>query len=91
MFKSQCEIKMGNLKVAITGLEKFTSSLVQGFYFYANADEETSVSGLMHVKFGDYQISDVKVVCAFEVNTKKIEDSKSKLLVKEFIQSKITN
>ena len=63
---------MGKLKIATAGLGNWASSLVQGIFYYANSDYNTSVPGLMHVKFYDYHISDVKVVGAFEVNSKKI-------------------
>ena len=63
---------MSKLRVAIAGLGNCASSLVQGLFYYQNADENTTVPGLMHVKFGDYHISDVEVVGAFEINSKKI-------------------
>ena len=60
------------VKVAIAGLGNCASALVQGLEYYQNADENDFVPGIMHVKFGDYHISDVEVVAAFEVSTKKI-------------------
>ena len=60
------------VKVAIAGLGNCASALVQGLEYYQNADENDFVPGVMHVRFGDYHISDVEVVAAFEVNTKKI-------------------
>jgi myo-inositol-1-phosphate synthase len=63
---------MGKLKLAIAGLGNCASSLIQGLFYYQNADENTSVPGLMHVKMGGYHISDVEVVGAFDVNDKKI-------------------
>jgi myo-inositol-1-phosphate synthase len=71
---------MGKLKLAIAGLGNCASSLVQGLYYYQNADENASVPGLMHVKFGDYHISDVEIVGAFDVNTKKIGKDISKAI-----------
>lgn len=60
------------VKVAIAGLGNCASALVQGLEYYQSADENDFVPGVMHVKFGEYHISDVEVVAAFEVNTKKI-------------------
>ena len=69
---------MGKLKVAIAGLGNCASSLIQGLFYYQNADENTSVPGLMHVRMGDYHINDVEVVGAFDVNERKIGKDLSK-------------
>ncbi|MHA1685086.1 MAG: inositol-3-phosphate synthase [Candidatus Heimdallarchaeaceae archaeon] len=60
------------VRIAIAGLGNCASALVQGLEYYKNADDDAFVPGIMHVKFGDYHISDVEVVAAFEVNKKKI-------------------
>ncbi|MHA2358138.1 MAG: inositol-3-phosphate synthase [Candidatus Heimdallarchaeaceae archaeon] len=60
------------IRIAIAGLGNCASALVQGLEYYQDADENEFVPGIMHVKFGDYHISDVEVVNAFEVSTKKI-------------------
>jgi myo-inositol-1-phosphate synthase len=60
------------VRIAIAGLGNCASSLIQGLEYYKNADEKDFIPGIMHVKFGDYHLSDVEVVSAFEVNTKKI-------------------
>ena len=46
--------------------------MIQGLEYYKSADDDAFVPGLMHVRFGDYHISDVEVVAAFEVNKLKI-------------------
>jgi len=33
---------------------------VQGVEYYKDADETTSVPGLMHVRFGEYHVADVE-------------------------------
>ncbi|MHA1991889.1 MAG: inositol-3-phosphate synthase, partial [Candidatus Hodarchaeales archaeon] len=48
------------------------SSLIQGLTYYKNADPSEMIPGLMHVKFGDYHISDLEIVGAFDINSKKI-------------------
>ncbi|HEX2550137.1 MAG TPA: inositol-3-phosphate synthase, partial [Nocardioidaceae bacterium] len=63
---------MGSVKVAIVGVGNCAASLVQGVHYYRNADETTSVPGLMHVRFGDYHVSDVEFVAAFDVDAKKV-------------------
>jgi myo-inositol-1-phosphate synthase len=63
---------MGPIRVAIVGVGNCASSLVQGVHFYRDADPAGRVPGLMHVTFGDYHISDVQFVAAFDVDAKKI-------------------
>jgi myo-inositol-1-phosphate synthase len=63
---------MSSVRVAIVGVGNCASSLIQGVEFYRNADPADRVPGLMHVKFGDYHVSDVQVVAAFDVDAKKV-------------------
>jgi myo-inositol-1-phosphate synthase len=63
---------MGAVRVAIVGVGNCASSLVQGVEYYRNADPNDRVPGLMHVKFGDYHVSDVQFVAAFDVDAKKV-------------------
>jgi myo-inositol-1-phosphate synthase len=60
------------VRVAIVGVGNCASSLVQGLEYYKDASEEARVPGLMHVRFGDYHVSDVEVVAAFDVDAKKV-------------------
>jgi len=48
------------------------TSLIQGVEYYRDAPADQSVPGLMHVKFGDYHVSDVTFVAAFDVDAKKV-------------------
>jgi myo-inositol-1-phosphate synthase len=63
---------MGSVRVAIVGVGNCASSLVQGVEYYRNADPNDRVPGLMHVKFGEYHVSDVQFVAAFDVDAKKV-------------------
>ncbi|MFW9928903.1 MAG: inositol-3-phosphate synthase [Candidatus Thorarchaeota archaeon] len=63
---------MPKIRVAIAGLGNCASSLIQGLTYYHDADPSERIPGLMHVKFGDYHISDLEIVGAFEINSKKI-------------------
>ena len=63
---------MGSVRVAIAGVGNCASSLVQGVEYYRDADPAASVPGLMHVTFGDYHVSDVEFVAAFDVDDKKV-------------------
>ncbi len=63
---------MGSVRVAIVGVGNCASSLIQGVEYYKDADPSGSVPGLMHVAFGDYHVSDVTFVTAFDVDAKKV-------------------
>jgi myo-inositol-1-phosphate synthase len=63
---------MGSVRVAIVGVGNCASSLVQGVEYYRDADPDDRVPGLMHVAFGDYHVSDIKFVTAFDVDAKKV-------------------
>ncbi|GAB3623609.1 inositol-3-phosphate synthase [Mariniluteicoccus endophyticus] len=60
------------IRVAIVGVGNCAASLVQGVTFYADADPAETVPGLMHVRFGDYHVGDVKFVAAFDVDAAKV-------------------
>jgi myo-inositol-1-phosphate synthase len=60
------------IRVAIVGVGNCASSLVQGVQYYDDADENSTVPGLMHVKLGQYHVRDVKFVAAFDVDAKKV-------------------
>jgi len=63
---------MGSVRVAIVGVGNCATSLIQGVHYYHDADPAGSVPGLMHVRFGDYHVSDIEFVAAFDVDAKKV-------------------
>ena len=63
---------MTAIRVAIIGVGNCATSLIQGVEFYKNADANDKVPGLMHVQFGDYHVSDLQFVAAFDVDAKKV-------------------
>ncbi|MBR7831673.1 inositol-3-phosphate synthase [Actinospica durhamensis] len=63
---------MGSVRVAIVGVGNCASSLVQGVEYYKDADPASRVPGLMHVQFGEYHVSDLEFVAAFDVDAKKV-------------------
>ena len=65
-------VPANKVRVAIVGVGNCASSLVQGLEYYKDADDAARVPGLMHVRFGDYHVSDVEVVAAFDVDAKKV-------------------
>ena len=60
------------IRVGIVGVGNCASSLIQGRYYYENAKPEDFVPGLMHVQLGDYHISDIEFVAAFDVDVTKV-------------------
>ncbi|MFN8074360.1 MAG: inositol-3-phosphate synthase [Kineosporiaceae bacterium] len=63
---------MGSVRVAIVGVGNCAASLVQGVHYYRDTDASAKVPGLMHVQFGDYHVSDIEFVAAFDVDAKKV-------------------
>jgi myo-inositol-1-phosphate synthase len=63
---------MGSVRVAVVGVGNCAASLVQGVEYYRTADPDSQVPGLMHVKFGEYHVSDIQFVAAFDVDAKKV-------------------
>jgi len=60
------------IRVAVVGVGNCAASLIQGVEYYKGAPDDQKVPGLMHVRFGDYHVSDVKFVAAFDVDAKKV-------------------
>jgi len=63
---------MRKINVAIIGVGNCASSLVQGIHYYKDTKEEDFVPGLMHVNLGDYHISDINFVAAFDIDKNKV-------------------
>jgi myo-inositol-1-phosphate synthase len=63
---------MTPVRVAIVGVGNCATSLIQGVHYYHDADPAGAVPGLMHVTFGDYHVSDIQFVAAFDVDAKKV-------------------
>jgi myo-inositol-1-phosphate synthase len=65
---------MGKIKIGIVGVGNCASSLIQGLEFYRAADQETADThvGLMHFDLCGYRPGDIEVVCAFDVDQRKV-------------------
>ncbi|WP_291382294.1 inositol-3-phosphate synthase [Demequina sp.] len=63
---------MAKLRAAIVGVGNCATSLIQGVEFYKDAKAGDTVPGLMHVQLGDYHISDIEFVAAFDVDSLKV-------------------
>jgi myo-inositol-1-phosphate synthase len=62
----------GTVRVAIVGVGNCASSLVQGRFYYADADATDFVPGLMHVDLGGYHVRDIEFVAAFDIDREKV-------------------
>ncbi len=60
------------VRVAIVGVGNCASSLVQGRYYYENAQPGEQIPGLMHVELGGYHVRDVEFVAAFDIDKNKV-------------------
>ena len=65
---------MAEIRIAIAGVGNCTSSLVQGRYYYQNLEpkEGEIIPGLMHPVIGDYKVSDIVPVVAFDIDERKV-------------------
>jgi len=60
------------IRIAIAGVGNCANSLIQGVNFYAEADDDAVVPGLMHTRFGPHSIRDMSFVAAFDVDAAKV-------------------
>ncbi|MEX2557293.1 MAG: inositol-3-phosphate synthase [Actinomycetota bacterium] len=60
------------VRVAIAGVGNCASALIQGVHYYADADPEDDVPGLMHVDLAGYHVGAIDFSVAFDVDAKKV-------------------
>lgn len=63
---------MSKIRLAIVGVGNCASSLLQGLEYYRHLGEHTRPVGLMHYDLGGYRPSDLEVVCAFDIDARKV-------------------
>ena len=65
---------MKKIKIAIIGVGNCASSLIQGIEFYRKHAGGNGVShlGLMNYEIGGYRPQDIEVVCAFDIDKRKV-------------------
>jgi myo-inositol-1-phosphate synthase len=71
---------MEKIRVAIAGVGNCASSLIQGVTYYRDARAGDDVPGLMHVVLGDYHVSDLEFVAAFDVDASKVGNDLGKAI-----------
>jgi myo-inositol-1-phosphate synthase len=58
------------INIAIAGVGNCASSLIQGIHYYS--DPANGTKGLQHPFIGPYQVKDLRVVAAFDVDSRKV-------------------
>jgi myo-inositol-1-phosphate synthase len=62
---------MAEIRLAVAGVGNCASSLLQGIEYYRRRPGEEPI-GLMHRQIGSYDVADVNVVTAFDVDERKV-------------------
>ncbi|MEA2626840.1 MAG: myo-inositol-phosphate synthase [Candidatus Binatota bacterium] len=66
---------MVKIRLGIVGVGNCASSLLQGIEYYRNGEgpkKHHDGSGLMHLDLGGYSPGDIEVVCAFDIDVRKV-------------------
>ncbi|MCL5985504.1 MAG: inositol-3-phosphate synthase [Actinobacteria bacterium] len=63
---------MSEVRVAIAGVGNCASSFVQGLIYYKQLKNLENAPGLMHPTLGDYKVTDIVPVAAFDVDARKV-------------------
>ncbi|MFW9831575.1 MAG: inositol-3-phosphate synthase [Candidatus Thorarchaeota archaeon] len=63
---------MGKIKIALAGVGNCASSLVQALQHYGNPSKAAESAGLAHPMLGNYAVSDIEIVAAFDVDKRKV-------------------
>ena len=62
---------MGKVRVAIVGIGNCASSLIQGLHYYKSKSPADAI-GVMHWNIGGYEVTDLDIVAAFDIDTRKV-------------------
>ncbi|MDI3543734.1 MAG: myo-inositol-phosphate synthase [Candidatus Woesearchaeota archaeon] len=71
---------MPKIKIAIAGVGNCASSLIQGIYYYKN---KKNIPGLLHDQINGYEISDIEIVAAFDIDERKVGRDISEAIFQE--------
>ncbi len=74
---------MGKINVAIIGVGNCASSLVQGIHKYREIPDDETIPGIMHPTIGGYEIGDINIVAAFDVDKNKVGKDLAEAIVAE--------
>jgi len=70
---------MGRIRVAVVGVGNCCSALVQGVYYYREAEP----IGLLHEDVGGYRVDDIEFVAAFDIDSRKVGRDLSEAIFSE--------
>ncbi len=65
---------MTKIRIAIAGVGNCASSLIQGLEYYRPRGEQ-DYAGLMHPRIGEWRVSDIEIVAAFDIDHRKVGKS----------------
>ncbi len=65
-------MRNGKVRVGIVGVGNCASSFVQGVSHYRHAEANAPLSGLTHREIGGYELGDIEISAAFDVNAAKV-------------------
>ncbi|MFX1519106.1 MAG: inositol-3-phosphate synthase [Promethearchaeota archaeon] len=71
------------IKVAVVGVGNFCSALIQGLQYYKDAKENENALGFPNVTLGNYRASDIEMVAAFDIDTRKVGKDLSEAIFSE--------
>jgi len=63
---------MSRIRIALVGVGNCASALVQGVHYYKNVQKVEEALGLRRLFLGGYHPKDVKFVCAFDIEARKV-------------------
>ncbi|MGQ9530196.1 MAG: inositol-3-phosphate synthase [Candidatus Bathycorpusculaceae bacterium] len=63
---------MAKIKVAIVGVGNCASALIQGIKYYSLCKNEHESLGLRHLTLGGFHPRDIKIVAAFDIDSRKV-------------------
>ncbi len=67
---------MAKIRVAVAGVGNCASAFIQGIEYYKTHDE---TAGLLYPEICGYKISDIEIVTAFDVDSRKVGKDLSEL------------
>ena len=63
---------MKKIRLAVIGVGNCASSLIQGIEYYRRNGLAKESLGLMNYTIGGYRPQDIEVVCAFDIDKRKV-------------------
>ena len=74
---------MKGIRIGIIGAGNCASNLIQGLFYYKKVKSNDLIPGLMHPVLGGYKISDIKIVSAFDIDSRKVGKDLSEAITQE--------